>query len=100
MASVNLNVGSPRVLDIGFGTGLWAQDMADVYPNVAVTGIDLSGFRRIGYRDVFPNLTLNCPVDYNEDDWGEREASFDLAHIAMLLGSVTDWLSMYRKVMR
>lgn len=34
---------SPRsVIDIGTGTGLWAIDMADAYPDTEVLGTDLS----------------------------------------------------------
>lgn len=31
-----------RILDIGTGTGLWAIEMADRFPNAIVTGTDLS----------------------------------------------------------
>jgi len=33
--------GNQRILDIGKGTGIWAVDMADVYPNAKVVGTDL-----------------------------------------------------------
>ena len=31
-----------RILDLGTGTGIWAIEMADMYPSAAVVGTDLS----------------------------------------------------------
>lgn len=31
-----------RILDLGTGTGIWAIDMADKYPEAEVIGVDLS----------------------------------------------------------
>ena len=31
-----------RILDIGTGTGIWAIDMADRYPQAEIVGTDLS----------------------------------------------------------
>lgn len=31
-----------HVLDVGTGTGIWALDFADAYPNAEVSGVDLS----------------------------------------------------------
>ena len=34
--------GIERVLDIGTGTGIWAIEMGDQYPNADIIGTDLS----------------------------------------------------------
>lgn len=31
-----------RILDVGTGTGAWAMDMGDTYPEARVIGVDLS----------------------------------------------------------
>jgi hypothetical protein len=38
-----------RALDIGTGTGLWAIEFADLFPNAMVTGVDLSPIQPIWY---------------------------------------------------
>ena len=34
-----------RILDIGTGTGIWAMDMGDKYPNAQVIGNELSAIQ-------------------------------------------------------
>ncbi|EMC98959.1 hypothetical protein BAUCODRAFT_84912 [Baudoinia panamericana UAMH 10762] len=78
-----------RILDVGYGTGIWALDMAETYPNAEIVAIDigedhpvLRGFDNVDFR---PN------VDFTTNDWGVETASFDFIHCAMLCGSVPDW---------
>lgn len=33
--------GPREILDLGTGTGIWAMDIAEAYPNSQVTGIDI-----------------------------------------------------------
>jgi methylase of polypeptide subunit release factors len=44
-----------KALDIGTGTGVWALDFADKYPNCDVTGTDISPIQP---SLVPPNLRL------------------------------------------
>ncbi len=41
------------VLDIGTGTGIWAIEMADQYPDATVIGTDLSPVQPMWYENIF-----------------------------------------------
>jgi methylase of polypeptide subunit release factors len=53
-----------EVLDLWTGTGIWAIDMADMYPACTVTGIDLSPTQP---HWVPPNVKFE--VDDLNDEW-------------------------------
>jgi len=74
------------VLDVGTGTGIWAIDFADEFPNTVVLGTDLSPIQ----PDMVPP---NCifEVDDVRDLWTYPENYFDFVHIRSLFGSVSDW---------
>jgi ubiquinone/menaquinone biosynthesis C-methylase UbiE len=81
-----------RILDVGTGTGIWAIDFADEFPNTAVLGTDLSPIQ--------PSLVPpNCrfEVDDCEDDWIYPENYFDYIHIRTLFGSIKDWKTLYAR---
>jgi len=42
---------APTILDVGTGTGLWAIDMADMYPMGQVTGTDISPIQATWVRN-------------------------------------------------
>lgn len=86
----------PRVLDLGFGTGIWLLDMAEKYPNVDFHGVDLHNMAPDG---LLYNILLRSPVDY-ESPWSVGESSIDLIHLQMALGSVSNWLALYEKIYR
>ncbi|KAK4096791.1 S-adenosyl-L-methionine-dependent methyltransferase [Parathielavia hyrcaniae] len=69
-----------RVLDIGTGTGIWAIDFADEYPEACVIGVDISSIQP---RWVPPNCEFQ--VDNLELDWTWTQ-HFDLIHARMLGG--------------
>ncbi|RAL14956.1 class I SAM-dependent methyltransferase [Aspergillus homomorphus CBS 101889] len=86
-APIQLHDQSKRVLDVGTGTGIWALEVAEAYPNAEVIGTDLSPIQ--------PNWVLpNCSfiIDDAESDWAfPPEEAFDYIHGRSLGGSISDW---------
>ncbi|KAF6816530.1 methyltransferase domain-containing protein [Colletotrichum sojae] len=79
-------VNPQQVLDIGTGTGVWAIDMGDEYPEAAVTGIDLSPI----WPDwVPPNVKF--VVDDAEAEWYHERDSFDFIRLGNMAPSIHDW---------
>ncbi|KAK2803770.1 hypothetical protein FQN51_003000 [Onygenales sp. PD_10] len=74
-----------RILDIGTGTGLWAIDMADLYPSAEVIGNDLSPIQP---SMVPPNVKFE--IDDVEADWS-YSAPFDFIHSRYMAMSIQDW---------
>lgn len=73
-----------RIFDVGTGTGIWALEMADMYPNAKVVGIDLSPIQ--------PNyVPENCHfyVDDVEEEWDA--GLYDFIHVRALMGAIKDW---------
>jgi cyclopropane fatty-acyl-phospholipid synthase-like methyltransferase len=56
-----------RILDVGTGTGIWAVEMAEKFPNAKVLGIDLSPIQP---EWVPPNCRFI--VDDAEESWPSR----------------------------
>lgn len=82
-----------RVLDLGTGTGIWAMDMADQYPNATIRGIDLSPIQP---QWVPPNCRFE--VDCFESSW-HYSKPFDFIHARNLACSVRDFPSLYKSIM-
>ncbi|KAJ5670383.1 uncharacterized protein N7477_005746 [Penicillium maclennaniae] len=75
-----------RILDIGTGTGEWALEMAEDYPNANIIGTDLSPIQ--------PNWAPpNCRffVDDAESDWTYSGDKFDYIHARSMGGGIGDW---------
>ncbi|KAH7174850.1 S-adenosyl-L-methionine-dependent methyltransferase [Fusarium flagelliforme] len=84
-----------RILDLGCGTGIWAIEMADEYPNATVSGVDLSPIQ----PDWVPG---NCMfhVDDYEDEWTYRDhEKFDYIHGRALCGTSANWPLFYSRVL-
>lgn len=79
-----------RILDIGTGTGLWAIDMADFFPNAEITATDLSP---IHPPSLPPNLTFE--IDDANSTFTYPPAHFDMIHIRGLTGCIKSWPTLY-----
>ncbi|KAL3419490.1 mRNA 3'-end-processing protein yth1 [Phlyctema vagabunda] len=84
-----------RVLDLGTGTGIWAIDFADEYPDAEIIGTDLSPIQP---EMVPPNCRFE--IDDARDEWTYPRDYFDLIHIRSLFGSIRDWPALYGQIYR
>ncbi|ETI25241.1 hypothetical protein G647_04614 [Cladophialophora carrionii CBS 160.54] len=85
----------PRVLDLGCGTGTWMLEMAQQFRQAQFVGVDI---HRMGPARLEPNVVYTAPWDY-EGPWALGERSWDLIHLQMGLGSVSNWLALYQKIL-
>ncbi|KAM0193046.1 hypothetical protein ACHAPA_004009 [Fusarium lateritium] len=81
-----------KVLDIGTGTGIWAIDFADEYPNAEVTGTDISPIQPDW---VPPNLKFE--IEDCTQEWTFNPNSFDYVHMRYLYGSISDWSALFKE---
>ncbi|KAJ8065033.1 hypothetical protein OCU04_005748 [Sclerotinia nivalis] len=84
-----------RVLDLGTGTGIWAIDFADLFPNASVLGTDLSPIQ----PDMVPP---NCRFEIDDvtEEWTYPPNYFDFIHIRGLFGSISDWDRLYAQAFK
>ncbi len=81
-----------RILDVGTGTGIWAIDMGDLYPEAEIYGIDLSPIQP---KDVPPNVQFF--IQDANDDWNFPDNYFDFIHVRELAGGITHWPTFLRR---
>ncbi|KKA27566.1 hypothetical protein TD95_001454 [Thielaviopsis punctulata] len=84
-----------KVIDIGTGTGTWAIDFADAYPDCSVIGTDVSPIQPSW---VPPNLQFQ--IDDCTQPWTFAESSADLVHARWMLGSIRDWTAFFKEAYR
>ncbi|KAF2834590.1 S-adenosyl-L-methionine-dependent methyltransferase [Patellaria atrata CBS 101060] len=85
IAPIKENVGN--VLDIATGTGNWAMDFAELYPEANVFGTDLSPIQP-RLRSVPPNCQFVVEDSEGEWMWDEK---FDFIHSRTLGSTWRDW---------
>ncbi|KAH8777976.1 S-adenosyl-L-methionine-dependent methyltransferase [Hyaloscypha finlandica] len=79
---------APRyVLDIGTGTGDWAIEMGDSYPNATIEGTDLSPIQP---TDVPANVQFVID-DAEQEDWAVPENHYDYIHTRFMMGCFADF---------
>ncbi|KAF4823431.1 Secondary metabolism regulator LAE1 [Colletotrichum tropicale] len=81
-----------NVLDIGTGTGIWAIEAAEIFPNAKITGNDLSAIQPTW---VPPNVHFE--VDDVESPWLGLNG-FDFIFCRYMLGAIADWPKLMERV--
>ncbi|KAF4446707.1 hypothetical protein F53441_9640 [Fusarium austroafricanum] len=84
-----------KVLDVGTGTGIWAIDFADEYPNAEIIGTDLSPIQP---NWVPPNVKFE--LEDATTSWSWSGNSFDLVHVRYLIGAIADWGALFKEAFR
>ncbi|KAF6836442.1 methyltransferase domain-containing protein [Colletotrichum plurivorum] len=73
-----------RILDVGTGTGIWAVEIADMFPDAEVIGNDLSPVQTTW---VPPNVKFE--VDDVESPWVGQK--YDFIFSRFMAGAIADW---------
>jgi len=95
LTSVSLH--NPRhILDIGTGTGEWAMEMGEQYPEAEVIGTDIA---RIQDTRVPENVFFQIDDAEDEDGW-TFSAEFDLCHMRFLQGAFRNWQRIYSEAFK
>ncbi|KAH6954545.1 S-adenosyl-L-methionine-dependent methyltransferase [Fusarium avenaceum] len=81
-----------KVLDVGTGTGIWAMDLGDEFPEAEVIGTDISPIQPSW---VPPNVKFE--IEDFTLDWTFPPNSADFVHMRFLYGSVPDWYALYER---
>jgi len=81
------------ILDIGTGTGQWAIEMGDEFPEAEIQATDLSPIQ----PSSVPQNVHFFIDDASEEDWVLPPAYFDYIHTRVLLGCFTDFKEIIRK---
>ncbi|KAK2008971.1 methyltransferase domain-containing protein [Colletotrichum eremochloae] len=84
-----------KIIDIGTGTGIWAMDMGDEFPEAEVVGIDLSPIQPTW---VPPNVRFI--VDDAEAEWLWPANSVDFVHARHMCMAIKDWPRMLSQAHR
>ncbi|CAG9953449.1 unnamed protein product [Clonostachys rosea f. rosea IK726] len=82
-----------KVLDIGSGSGEWALNLLERYPNTEVVMMDINPMQPL----MVPRRCTTYIDDANSP-WTFRSYEFDLVHIRGLAGCIQDWPALFRQV--
>ncbi|KAK3395533.1 S-adenosyl-L-methionine-dependent methyltransferase [Sordaria brevicollis] len=89
------NQESPRILDLGCGTGIWAIDMQDKYPVYGrVVGVDLALIQ----PEYIPEHLQFDRMDIEEPWLPKIGGDYDLIHLRTMNGSISNWPFVYDQI--
>lgn len=74
-----------RILDVGTGTGIWAIEMGDDFPDSEILGTDLSPT-----QPTWVPANVKFEVDDAEESWTFPQ-KFDYVHCRYLAAAISDW---------
>lgn len=85
-------IGKPAtILDIGTGTGIWAIEMGDDFPDAEILGTDLSPT-----QPTWVPANVKFEIDDAEENWTFQQ-KFDFVHCRYLAAAIADWEKLVRQ---
>ncbi|KAK8044040.1 hypothetical protein PG993_004064 [Apiospora rasikravindrae] len=95
LAPLHLQDPPRTVLDLGTGTGIWANEFAHQHPQAQVLGTDLTMIQPT-HRPLPPNVSY-IKEDAEEDEWSVP-LGFDYIHARELYMSIKDHMKVLRNI--
>ncbi|KAK7943860.1 uncharacterized protein PG986_012973 [Apiospora aurea] len=95
LAPLHLQEPPRTVLDLGTGTGIWANEFAQQHPQAQVLGTDLTMIQPT-HRPLPPNVSY-IKEDAEEDEWSVP-LGFDFIHARELYMSIKDHMKVLRNI--
>ncbi|KAK3951688.1 S-adenosyl-L-methionine-dependent methyltransferase [Pseudoneurospora amorphoporcata] len=84
-----------KAVGIGTGTGIWAIDFADEFPDTEVIGTGVSPI-----QPTWVPANVKFEIDDVNREWPWPDNTFDYIHSRSLIGVVQDWKEYYRQAFR
>ncbi|KAF6821797.1 umta methyltransferase family protein [Colletotrichum plurivorum] len=81
-----------RILDVGTGTGIWAMEIADEFPNAEVLGNDLSAI-----QPTWVPTNVKFEIDDVESPWVNSK-KYDYIFVRHMAGSIADWPKLVKNI--